>query len=231
MLKDYTNLKINTYNEFVTIVEEIGFMPLSNNCIDFISLSSDKGLTVPEQWHTGLPSDPWSWRTKIEEEKKAAYAKLFDKKPGFISLAWYPIFLAARRKNRSFAEMYADGLLSSYAKRIYNQFDHYESLAVHELKGMCGITKEDHAKFESALIELQMKMFLTINGMTNKLNKEGQPYGWPVTLYAKVETWAGEDLIEKSKKINPQDAVEEIMDRIYELNPNADSKKVKKFIG
>ncbi|MDF2890127.1 MAG: hypothetical protein K0R80_494 [Clostridia bacterium] len=124
MTDKYQNTKTTDYSEFVSIVEDIGFMTLSNNCIDFTNLS---GLTMEEQWHTDLPSDPWQWRVNIEKDHKAAYGKLFDKKPGFISLEWYPIFLASRRKGRSFAEIYSEGLISNYAKQIYDLFKHHKT--------------------------------------------------------------------------------------------------------
>lgn len=228
MPNKYTNVKITEYKDFLKIVEEIGFMPLSNNCIDFINLSD---LTEQEQWHTDLPSDPWPWRMKIEEEHKAAYAKLFDKKPGFISLEWYPMFIAARRKGRSFNEMYSDGLMSSYAKQIYKLFETHEVLAVHEIKAMCGFTKELNSKYESAMCELQMGMFITINGAKQKTNAKGEPYGWPSTAYSTVETWAGEDIIEKAQSIKPQDAQDEILIRIEDIVSDAVPRRLKSFAG
>jgi hypothetical protein len=227
----YTITKITEYRDFVNIVEEIGFMPFSKNCIDFISLDGDTGLTYPEQWHTDLPSDPWPWRVKIEEEHKAAYGKLFDKKPGFISLEWYPRFLAARRGGRSFKEMFSDGLISNYARQIYALFDTYSILATHEIKSLCGFTKETNSKYESAMCELQMGMFITTNGMTYKVGSSGEPYGWPATAYSTVEIWAGEELTEQSCLIKPQDAMDDILIRINEIAPNADPKKIKRFAG
>ena len=226
----YANRKISEYKEFVTIVEDVGFMPFSKNCINFLSLDGDSGLTYPEQWHTDLPSDPWPWRVKIEGEHKAAYAKLFDKKPGFISLEWYPKFLAARRGGRSFKEMFSDGLLSSYSRQIYKLFDTNSILATHEIKSLCGFTKETNCKYQSAMIELQMGMFITTNGMTYKTGTTtGEPYGWPATAYSTVEMWAGEELTEQGCLIEPQDAMDEILIRIAEITTESDYKKIKRF--
>lgn len=224
----YTNTKINEYDDFISTVEEIGFMPLSNNCIDFTSLSD---LTISEQWHTDLPSDPWLWRIQIELDHKAAYGKLFDKKPGFISLEWYPKFLAARRKGHSFSEMYSEGLLSNYAKQIYTLFEDHEILAAYEIKSLGGFTKELSSKFESAMCELQMGMFITCNGTKQKINSKGEAYGWPSTAYSTVETWAGDKLIEEAKGIKPQDAMDEILQRIKEITPHVGTAKLKRFVG
>jgi hypothetical protein len=228
MMNEYINTKITNYSEFVSIVEDLGFMTLSNNCIDFTNLS---GLTLEEQWHTNLPSDPWQWRVKIEKDHKAAYAKLFDKKPGFISLEWYPIFLAARRKGRSFSEIYSEGLISSYSKQIYDLFKYHKTLAVHEIKSLGGFTKELSSKYENAMCELQMWMFITVNGTKQKLSAKGEPYGWPSTAYSTVETWAEEQLIEEAIGIKPEDAMDEIIMRVTDVIPNGDMKKIRRFVG
>ncbi|ADL50722.1 AlkZ-related protein [Clostridium cellulovorans] len=225
---DYTNKKITEYKDFVAIVEEVGFMPFSKNSLGFINLDD---LTVPEQWHTNLPSDPWPWRVDIERDGKAAYGKLFGKKPGFISLKWYPTFLAARRKGRSFQEAYSDGLMSNYAKQIYNLFEEHEILAVHEIKTLLGITKETNSQYEAAMCELQMGMFITVNGTKQKINSKGEPYGWPSTAYSTVETWVGQEMIEDAESIIPEDAMDEILEKIYEFIPDAKRTKLKSFIG
>jgi hypothetical protein len=221
-------VKIKGYSEFGALINEVGFMPFGNNCIDFLNLSA---LTLEEKWHTGLEDDPWLWRIKIEDDTKAAYAKLFDKKPGFISPKWYPKFLAARRKGRSFQEVYAEGILSNYAKQIYELFDGEKILAVHEIKALAGFTKEQNAKYESAMTELQMGMFITVRGTKQKVSAKGELYGWPSTAYATVETWAGEQLIEEANGIDPKDAMDEIIQRTKEIVPTADSKKMKRFLG
>lgn len=228
MSSDYINTKISKYNEFARVIEDVGFMPLSNNCIDFINLSD---LTQLEQWHTGLDSDPWQWRVKIEADGKAAYAKLFDKKPGFISLEWYPIFLAARRKGRSFKEIYSQGLISNDAKNIYDLFERHNNLAIYGIKAMAGFTKETNSKYESAMSELQMGMFITINGTKQKVSAKGELYGWPATAYTTVEKWAGEEIIEKSRRMNPEDAVDEIMERVADFTPHLEPRKLRKFLG
>lgn len=228
MMNEYLNTKIIEYNEFTSIVEDLGFMTLSNNCINFVNLSA---LTMQEQWHTGMPTDPWQWRVNIEKDHKAAYAKVFDKKPGFISLEWYPIFLAARRKGRSFSEIYSEGLISNFSKQIYDLFKHHETLAVHEIKSLSGVTKDLSSKYESAMCELQMWMFITVSGTKQKISVKGEPYGWPSTAYSTVETWAGDQLIEEAYSINPENAMDEIMMRVKDIIPHAEMKKIRRFIG
>lgn len=228
MTKGNMDTKITEYGEFIDMVEKLGFMTLSNNCINFTNLED---LTLKEQWHTDLPSDPWLWRVSIEKDQKAAYAKLFDKKPGFISLQWYPKFFAARRRGRSFSELYSEGLVSNYAKQIYDLFDGQNVLAAHEIKSLGGFTKDLNSKYESAMCELQMGMFITVKGTKQKISAKGETYGWPSTAYTTVEAWAGNELIEASYNIHPKDAMDEIIQRIREVTPNTEAKKMKRFLG
>jgi hypothetical protein len=227
-MNEYINTKITEYSKFTSTVEDSGFMTLSSNCIGFINLSD---LTEEEQWHTGLSTDPWQWRVNIEKDHKAAYGKLFDKKPGFISLEWYPTFLAARRKGRSFSEVYSEGLISNVAKQIYDLFKYHKTLAVHEIKSLGGFSKELNAKYENAMCELQMWMFITVSGTKQKISAKGEPYGWPSTAYSTVETWAGEQLIEVAYAINPDNAMDEIVMRIQDVTPHAEVKKIRRFVG
>lgn len=226
-MNEFAKIEINQYSEFTAMVEDLGFMTLSKNCIDYANLTD---LTTEEQWHTGLATDPWQWRVNIEKDHKAAYGKLFDKKPGFISLQWYPIFLSARRKGRSFAEIYSEGLISNDAKQIYDLFKYHQSLAVHEIKALGGFMKETNSKYENAMCELQMWMFITVNGTKHKLSAKGEPYGWPSTAYSTVETWAGDQLIEQAMGIKPEDALDEIILRVQDFVPDADMRRIRRFV-
>lgn len=127
--------------------------------------------------------------------------------------------------------MYLEGLISSYAKRIYTLFEKHENLAIFEIKTMAGFTKESNSKFEAAMCELQMGMFITINGTQQKVSSKGDLYGWPATAYSTVEKWAGEELISKAQRINPQDAIDEILDRINQFSPHPELKKARRFAG
>ncbi|MDF2592376.1 MAG: hypothetical protein K0S75_1842, partial [Clostridia bacterium] len=148
-----------------------------------------------------------------------------------ISLEWYPIFLAARRKGRSFAEIYSEGLLSNFAKQIYDLFKYHQTLAVHEIKSLGGFTKESSSKYENAMCELQMWMFITVNGTKQKISAKGEPYGWPSTAYSTVETWAGDQLIAEAMGISPEEAIDEIITKVMDVVPDAEMKKLRRFVG
>ena len=214
-----------SYKDFAAAVDDLGFMPLSTNRVSFPSL---EGRTNRDMWHTGLETDPWQWKTQIVEEHRCAYAKLFFGKPGFISLKWYPVFLAARRAGQDFGHYYRQGLMSHAASLIYALFDESPVLATHEIKSMTGLGREAKAEYERGMVELQMGMFITIDGMTRMVSATGEPHSWPATSYTAVETWAPE-LVRESLKLNSDEAAERIIQRVIEVVPEVDRKKVRRF--
>jgi len=184
------------------------------------------------RWHTGNPdTDPWEWRMRVLDERNdIAYAKLFFKKSGYITKEWYPYFLAARRRGRIFDEEYADGKISAYAKRIYETLAQARVMPLHALKRDGGFTKEEASKFDHALTELQMRMFITMCGRQQKISQKGAEYGWSSTVFCFTEDFFGQEIFKKAARITVPEATEKIKSRILELNPAAEDKKITKFI-
>lgn len=228
---------IKNYNDFVNVLFEAGFSMGGGNSEEIFSIipwnwNEEPPYETPVRWHTGNPeTDPWEWRMRVLDERKdVAYAKLFFKKSGYITKEWYPYFLAARRKGRSFDEEYEDGVISNYARRIYDMISENSVLPLHVIKPLIGFAREDKSKFERALVELQMKMYITMCGSRQKISGKGEEYGWSSTVFCTTEHFFGEEMFETAAGIREQDAAEEITAQIYRLNPSAEPKKIIKFI-
>lgn len=184
----------------------------------------------PIRWFTGDPeTDPWQWRMRVLDEcDDIAYAKLFFRASGYITRQYYPYFYAVRREGESFREAYADGTLTQAEKRIYELLERGE-YAYHELKALGGFRREDRGAFERAIVDLQMRMFITASGFTQKMNKYGEGYGWDITVFARVEDfWAGRGFI--LPEPDPDESFEILHDRILQLNPDAQEKTIRRFI-
>jgi hypothetical protein len=219
---------IETYEEFANIVDETGFLTLSANPLGFPSLW---GMTDESKWWSGAGDDPWGWRVRIVEERRAAYAKLFHRQPSFVSKEWYPYFLAAKRGQASFEDAYALGLMSGEAKRIYELFYGRSVLALHEIKRLGGFAGRPPGRFESALTALQEGMYITVSGMTRMTTLDGRPHSWPVTEYMRAESWAWEGAFEKARAIGRGEACGRILARIREYAPGTDERRALKFVG
>jgi len=228
---------IRSYNDFVNSLLDAGFSMGGGNSEGIFSVVSWSWNEVPPYdtpvcWHTGDPeTDPWEWRIRVLDERDdIAYAKLFYKKSGYITKEWYPYFLAVRRGGKIFMDEYADGTMSRFTKRIYDVIIENETLPLHAIKQIGGFSKEDASKFDRALVDLQMKMYLTMCGRQQKLSQKGEEYGWSSTVFCTVERYFGKDIIDKANKISELEAIEKITEQIYRLNPAADPKKITKFI-
>lgn len=228
---------IQNYNDFVTTLLAAGFSMGGGGNDGIFSVVSWNWNELPPydtpvRWHTGdLETDPWEWRMRVLDERKdIAYAKLFFKKSGYITKEWYPYFLAARRKGQSFNEEYEDGVISNYAKRIYDVISENDVLPLHVLKPLIGFSKEDKSRFDRALVELQMKMYITMCGSRQKISQKGEEYGWSSTVFCTTERFFGDKVFEKAARISKQEAEDKIMAQIYSLNPMAEPKKIVKFI-
>lgn len=192
---------------------------------------------TPVRWHCGDSDiDPWEWRMRILKEKREiAYAKCFFRKSGYITKAWYPYFLAARRGCKTVEEEYEAGKLSREAKRIYGCLTDPKTapagkLPLHDLKREGCFSKEENSAFERGLVELQMKFYITMFGSQQKLSKDGEPYGWSSTVFGTSEQFWGEELFLQAAQIPQRDAAEKITEQVLSLNPGASPAKITKFI-
>ncbi|MBN2048461.1 MAG: hypothetical protein JW750_11505 [Anaerolineaceae bacterium] len=223
-------MTIQNFDDFTTALLEAGFSMGGGNSEGVYSVSGQYDACIV--YHTGNPeTDPWEWRMRVMEERDdIAYAKLFFRKSGWITKEWYPCFLAARRGGRTFDEEYRSGAISYEAKRIYECVRVNEVLPVHLIKQLAGFGREDKSRFDRALIDLQMKMYLTMCGRQQKTSLAGKDYGWFSTTFTTTENFFGGSVFTQAAQITEQEAVERITARIFRLNPDAQPKKIEKFI-
>lgn len=185
-------------------------------------------------WHTGeADTDPWEWRMRVLEElDDVSYAKCFFSAGGFIAKPWVAAFYAARRQGMDFDTAYERGLISQTAKRIYEVVCDMEQAPYHEIKARGGFIREENNRFERAIIELQMKMYLTICGRAQRISQQGIPYGWNSTVLCTVESfWAQRGLLlDEIALPSLKQAYDQISAQVIRLNPDAQEKNIRKFI-
>lgn len=226
---------IHNFADFCKELSECGFSMGGGNAKGIYAVipydwKEQEFVDSPVKWHTGDPeTDPWEWRMRVLEERDdIAYAKVFFKTSGFITKEWYPYFYAVRRNGETFEEAYESGTISQTAKRIYEIVSNGE-IAFHEIKQAGYFRREDNASFDRAIVELQMRMFITMCGRTQKVNKYGEAYGWSSTVFTTVE-----DFWEKRGMILPdldsKSSYEKIREQVVKLNPDVQQKKIVKFI-
>lgn len=230
-------VEIYSYSDFVEGLLAAGFALGGSNAEGIYTLvpwdwREQPPYDTPVRWHTGDPeTDPWEWRMRVLTERDdIAYGKVFFKKSGYITRAWYPYFLAARRQGRTLFEAYEEGQVSREAKRVYEALLEADSLPAHELKRRAGFSSQEKAPFERALTELQMGLYITVCGRQQKRSQTGEGYGWPSAAFCTAERFWGCGLFREAAALSPQGAEEAIARQVYRLNPEAPPKKVQKFI-
>jgi len=124
----------------------------------------------------------------LEERSDIAYAKMFFRKSGYITADWYPYFYAVRRGGRSFDDTYYSGTISNEARKIYTILRDNGPTPLHTLKSATGMNKKEmKTRFERALTDLQMGLFITMCARQQKISKEGVAYGWFSTVFTLAE--------------------------------------------
>lgn len=226
---------VKNYSEFCKELLKSGFSMGGGN---------DKGIyavvpfdwkqapdNTPVRWHTGDPdTDPWEWRIRVLNERSdIAYAKVFFKSSGYIAKKWYADFVCVRRKGRDYKAVKFDGEISEFADKVYDVISRYDGIPLHEIKTLGGFSSKDKTDFDKAIVDLQMKMLITMCGAARKRNKKGEEYGWNSTVLCTTEEF-WQDEVERAAKLDPNESYERIRKQILKLNPAADEKKIRKFI-
>lgn len=228
---------VKNFEDFCTELLRCGFSLGGGNAkgifaiidYDWQAVLSDDN---PVRWHTGDPeTDPWEWRMRVLEERNdIVYSKLFFNSSGYITKEWYPYFISTRRHGTDFTAAYENGEISHTAKTVYDIVSGHGAAALHEIKLLGGFAKEDKSRFDKAVTELQMKMFITMCGRVSRKSHTGEEYGWKATVFTTPESFFGEEFIAEALKIPVKEAEEKIRGQVLKLNPSAEERKIKKFI-
>ncbi len=220
---------IHSWQELVDWIDEVGFLPLFRNDIDGFSAEE---RTCPQDWWSGdADRDPWEWRQLIACSDRVAYGKFFGKKAGFISKAWFPDFANWRRDGYDFDSRWDDGLATARQKKIMDQFAEADALLSYELKDRAGFGKGGEKNFEGTVTDLQMSSYLIIRDFRQKLNKKGQPYGWPRAEYTTPEALWGAECITTAYATDPAKSRAEMFHQIQAHFPTATEERLRAVLG
>ena len=149
--------RVQTWEELIDLINEVGFLPLFKNEVDGFSVEENTGDLY---WWTGNEEqDPWEWRRLIARSGQVAYGKFFGRKAGFISKAWFPHFANWRRDGYDFDSRWDEELASIRCKRVMDQFENRPELFSFELKRLAGFGKEGEKNFDGTVTDLQMQSY------------------------------------------------------------------------
>ena len=221
--------RIRTAEELTDYIDAVGFLPLFKNEIPDFSVEE---RTLGRDWWSDDPDrDPWQWRQIIAAGGRVAYGKFFDRKAGFISLKWLPYFANARRDGYDFDARWEDGKASFREKKIMDLFEDLDELYSPQIRQLAGFGPGGEKNFEGTVTLLQMQTYLVIRDFRRRLNRRGEPYGWPIAVYARPETLWGGEAVTAAYAEAPEASRERILHRAAQLRPSASERQLRKVLG
>ena len=231
--------RIRTWQELVSWIREVGFLPLFANEIPGFSVEEH---VSPDFWWTGdREQDPWEWREIIAASHELAYGKFFDKKAGFISPEWLPYFVNFRRNGYDFDAAWEDGQVTRREKLIMDVLTEKNSdgdivwtdkqILTTDLKKIAGFGKDGEKNFPGITTELMMKTYLVIADFHRRKNKKGAEYGMAVSVLLPPEAVWGYESVTCGYTEEPIVSWERICDRVQGKFPQATQSAIIKLIG
>ena len=216
---------IHSVGELTDYINRVGFLPLFKNGIPGFSVEEH---TAPEYWWSGdKERDPWEWRGIIAAQGEIAYGKFFDKKAGFISKDWLPVFANARRNGYDFDSLWEEGLAPVREKRVMDAVLTEGEIFSNELRCKAGFSKGGEKNFEGVMTALQMQTYLCVRDFRQRLNKKGAPYGWALAVYCAPESIWGYEHVTGAYAEPPSLSRDRIVERVRKLYPDAPEKELK----
>ncbi len=226
--------RLRTAEDLLSRVREVGFLPLFSNAVEGFSVEEQ---TTPDAWWEGDPArDPWEWRQVLASNPDIAYGKFFDRKAGFISREWFPVFANERRNGYDFDALYEDGFASYRAKKVMDTFAVDEQMRGRELMGFeiraeAGFGKDGEKGFEGVMTQLQMQTYLLMGDFRQKRNKKGQAYGWHIAVMETPETKWGYDFVTSMYAEDPGESRKRILQQMKDEYPAASDAEIRKVLG
>ena len=231
--------RIRTWQELVSWIKEVGFLPLFANEIE--GFSAEEHVSAKYWWTGDRDQDPWEWREIIAASHEVAYGKFFDKKAGFISIDWLPYFVNSRRSGYDFDSRWEDGHVARREKKIMDFFIGQDEdgdsvfkdirILSTDLKKQAGFGKGGEKNYPGVITQLQMETYLVISDFHRRENKRGEEYGMSVSILLPPETIWGYETVTAAYDEKPSESWQRLINRVEELYPNADRQDIIRLIG
>ncbi|MER2081393.1 MAG: hypothetical protein ABS876_07710 [Ruminococcus sp.] len=223
-------LRINSKSDLINAIRELGFLPFFSNSLTGFSIEE---TISPSCWYNSGSGawSAWEWKGPVIRETGCAYGKFFEKKACYISPEWFPDFANYRRDGYDFDARYDDGLASYRDKELYGLIDGNAPILSGELKRLGNYRKGGRKGFDTIISRLQAQCYVVTDDFVYMRDRFGVPYGWGVAEYSTPERFMGESFTERVYTKTPKESYDRILEHFCRLFPEADIKKLKRFLG
>jgi len=212
---------IQTKQDLLDAVENLGFLPLFENSIPGFSVEEN---VDPAIWFGSSPG-PWEWKGPVIRESGCAYGKFLEKKAVFISRAWFPDFANYRRDGYDFDARYDDGLAPFRDKELFDLLDEIAPIMTGDLRDKGG-----KKGFETIINRLQAQCYVLIRDFKYKKDKDGKQYGWGVAEYSTPEKLWGKEFGETVYRRSPEESYGRVLAHLQKILPDVDEAFIKKIL-
>ena len=155
----------------------------------------------------------WWWKDDLHIQRRLYYTRLFAGRPGFISLAWLPAFIAAN--GAAADELFLLGRVPALAREVYRIIEARGPISSRPLKKQ--LSKEVRGRVTGMLWELERRFIITKTDITGR-TLSTYSYVWDL-----AERWLP-DAFTDADRLRRKAAVEQITARLRELGAPAEGK-------
>ncbi len=217
--------EIHSCAELMTLIQEVGFLPLLDSGI--VGYSAEE--VVDEECRYVVFDDGgwdwplWKWKGPIVQDGGVVYGKFFAGKAGFLSREWWPDLCNWRRSQHPAPEegTIEDAILMTLAE--------HGSLITRELRAACGFTgPKMRSRFDGYITRLQMATRIVTEDFVYPQDKHGREYGWGWSLLTTPEQLYGREACQCER--TPKESYQRIFSHLCQLLPEATEKQIRKLI-
>lgn len=221
---------IDSMDELLSLIEELGFVPFFENEIEGFSIEEH---IAPGHWYDDSEDgfwDAWEWKGPVIRLTKCAYGKFLRGKAMYISAKWFPDFANFRRDGYDFDARFEDGLASFDDRDLYNLLDANAPILSKPLKQLGNYRKGGRKGFDSSITRLQKQCYVITSDFRYATDKFGNEYGWGIAEYSTPEKFFGKKFTDKVYKRTPEQSYDRVFKHFKKILPDVEDEWIEKIL-
>lgn len=221
---------IDSMDELLSLIEELGFVPFFENEIEGFSIEEH---IAPGHWYDDSEDgfwDAWEWKGPVIRQTKFAYGKFLRGKAMYISAKWFPDFANFRRDGYDFDARFEDGLASFDDRDLYNLLDANAPILSKPLKQLGNYRKGGRKGFDSSITRLQKQCYVITSDFRYATDKFGNEYGWGIAEYSTPEKFFGKKFSDKVYKRTPEQSYDRVFKHFKKILPDVEDEWIEKIL-
>ena len=211
--------------QLIERIQQVGFLPLLDSGIPGYSaeemVTDDCCYVVFSDGGWDWPL--WKWKGPIVTDGDCVYGKLFNKKAGFVSRAWWPDLCNYRR------HQYPAPVAGSIEETILAILNEHGSLITRQLRSLCGFTgPKMRSRFDAIITRMQMSCYIVTEDFVYPRDRHNHEYGWGWSLLTTPEQLYGAAACQCHRF--PEESFQRMFEHLRTVLPQANEKALKRIL-